>query len=105
VPDDAPRVVLMRNPTAFPELPAETAPLAVAGHTHCGQIAPPGASQWTYLGLTAEEQIVADGWAPEGYGSSGNRLFVTCGIGFSVVPIRINAPPQVVFFRLMGSTE
>ncbi len=27
-------------------------------------------------------------------------MFVTCGIGFSVVPVRINAPPQVAFFKL-----
>lgn len=100
VPDGAPRVVMMHNPTAFPSLPAGSAPLAVAGHTHCGQIALPGTPTWSYLALTAEEAVVADGFAPQGHGAAGNRLFVTCGIGFSVVPVRINAPPQVVFFEL-----
>ena len=38
--------------------------------------------------------------APEDYGAEGNRMFVTCGIGFSVIPARINAPPQVAFFEL-----
>ena len=100
VPDAAPRVVLMHNPTVFDQLPAGTAPLALAGHTHCGQVALPGTPDWAYLALTSEERIVADGWAPEGYGAEGNRMFVTCGIGFSVAPIRINAAPQVAFFTL-----
>jgi uncharacterized protein len=100
VPDGAPRIVLMHNPSVFPELPAGSAPLTVAGHTHCGQIAIPGLPRWSYLQLTEQEEVVADGWAPPGYGAEGNAMFVTCGIGFSVIPVRINAPPQVVLFEL-----
>lgn len=103
LPPEGARVVMMHNPTAFPQLPEGSAPLAVAGHTHCGQVAVPGMPQWSYLGLTAEEKIVADGFAPTDYGARGNDLFVTCGIGFSVVPVRIGAAPQVVFFELMAS--
>ncbi|WP_225753538.1 metallophosphoesterase [Actinotalea sp. Marseille-Q4924] len=102
LPSDAPRVVMVHNPTAFPRLPAGTAPLAVAGHTHCGQIALSGTPGWSYLALTEEEKVVADGFAPEEYGAEGNSLFVTCGIGFSIVPVRINAAPQVVFFELVA---
>ena len=102
VPNDEPRIVLMHNPTVFPELPAHSAPLAVAGHTHCGQIALPGTPHWSYLGLTEEEAVVADGFAFESYGAGGNRLFVTCGIGFSVIPVRMLAPPQVVFFEIVA---
>ena len=105
VPDDAPRVVLTHNPTTFDELPAGTAPLTLAGHTHCGQIALPGTPRWSYLGLTEEEEVVADGWAPAQYGAEGNRMFVTCGIGFSTVPLRINAPPQVAFFELVPGED
>ncbi|WP_298462440.1 metallophosphoesterase [uncultured Cellulomonas sp.] len=103
VPDDAPRLVMMHNPTPFADMPAGTAPLAVAGHTHCGQIALPATPRWSYLGLTEEEEVVADGWAPKGYGAAGNSLFVTCGVGFSVVPVRINAAPQLVVFTLEGA--
>ena len=101
VPEGAPRVVLMHNPTTFDLLPAGSAPLALAGHTHCGQVTLPGRPRWAYLALTSEERIVADGWAPEDYGAEGNRMYVTCGIGFSLAPIRINAPPQVAFFTLV----
>ncbi|HSP60630.1 MAG TPA: metallophosphoesterase [Ornithinimicrobium sp.] len=102
VPDGAPRVVMMHNPSAFVDLPAGTGPLSVAGHTHCGQIAVPFAPHSSYLGLTEEEEVVADGWAPEGHGAAGNDLFVTCGVGFSLAPVRFNAPPQVVFFELVA---
>ena len=100
IPDDAPRVVVMHNPTTYPRLPAGSAPLAVAGHTHCGQVAIPGLPAWSYLALTAAERIVVDGWAPPSYGAAGNSMYVTCGIGFSLVPIRVAAPPQVVFVEL-----
>ena len=102
VPDDAPRVVVMHNPASFPQLPPHSAPLSVAGHTHCGQVALPGTPHWAYLQLRAEERIVVDGFAPPGYGAEGNALFVTCGVGFSLVPVRINARPQVVFFELVS---
>ena len=63
VPDGAARLVLMHNPLTFPELPAGSAPLAVAGHTHCGQVALPFSEHWSWLDVTAREKIVADGWA------------------------------------------
>ncbi|KLU08463.1 hypothetical protein ABL57_17675 [Kocuria sp. SM24M-10] len=100
VPEAAPRLVMMHNPTTFPELPAGTAPMAVAGHTHCGQIALPWSPESSYMGLTEEEEIVADGFAPDGYGAEGNEMFVTCGIGFSLAPVRINAPPQLLTIEL-----
>ena len=103
LPDTAPRVVLMHNPTTYPKLPAGSAPLAVAGHTHCGQIALPSTPEWSWIGLTEEEQIVVDGFAPQDYGAAGNSMFVTCGIGFSVIPVRIGAAPQVVFFELTAA--
>jgi pimeloyl-ACP methyl ester carboxylesterase len=85
---------------------AGTGPVVLAGHSLGGmvvlggQVALPGTPRWGYLAVTSEERIVADGWAPEDYGADGNRMFVTCGIGFSLAPIWVNAPPQVVFFEL-----
>lgn len=98
--DDAPRLVMVHNPASYPDLPAGSAPVTVAGHTHCGQIAVPGMPEWSYLALLQEGEVVADGFAPADYGAPGNSLFVTCGIGFSVVPLRINAPPQLLVVTL-----
>lgn len=44
--------------------------------------------------------MVTDGFAPRGYGEEGNRLFVNRGIGFSLLPTRLSAPPQVVIIEL-----
>ncbi len=78
--------------------------MAVAAHTHCGQIVLPGVPKLFYLQLVFDErQVVVDGFAPQGYRAPGNQLFVGCGIGFSLVPIRIAAPPQLVFFELSSA--
>ncbi|MGJ9373876.1 metallophosphoesterase [Nesterenkonia sp. CF4.4] len=103
LPESAPRVVLMHNPRTYTQLPGGSAPLSMAGHTHCGQIALPGTKDWSWMQMTKDEQVVADGFAPPEHGEPGNRMFVTCGIGFSLVPVRIAAPPQIVFFELTAA--
>lgn len=100
VPDDAPRVVFMHNPHSFLELPDSTAPLAVAAHTHGGQIALPFAPHWSWMSLVKRDPVEADGWAPDADDAAGNRLYVNVGIGFSDLPIRINARPELTRFVL-----
>lgn len=95
------RVVLMHNPDTFKELPANSAPLAVAGHTHGGQIRVPGFPQTSWLRFVQEDEVYADGWA-KGYGQPGNNLYVNTGIGMSIVPIRLFCPPEVTLFTLEG---
>ncbi|AQQ53908.1 metallophosphoesterase [Planococcus lenghuensis] len=100
IPDEAPRVALMHNPNSFEEIPVDSAPLAVAGHTHGGQISLPGLPQWSWVALTSEEPVHIDGWADSDYGAEGNRLYINRGIGMSAVPIRFNAKPELTFFTL-----
>jgi predicted MPP superfamily phosphohydrolase len=95
VPAGAARIVFMHNPASFPRLPAGTAPLAVAAHTHGGQVSLP----------FTPHVVEADGWARRNRGEPGNRLYVNVGIGFSDVPVRINAPPEVTLFRLRGEAR
>ncbi|MCG7599314.1 metallophosphoesterase [Halomonas sp. McH1-25] len=99
LPDNAARLVLMHNPDSFASFPAGTAPLAMAGHTHGGQIRLPWTSEWSWMALLAENDVHADGWV-ENYGNPGNRLYVNRGIGFSVIPVRLNADPEVTLFTL-----
>lgn len=99
IPADAPRVVFMHHPDLFTELPAGTAPLALAAHTHGGQIRIPGFSSWSWLTWIERGKVPGDGWIA-GYGSAGNRLYVTRGIGFSRVPVRIFCRPELVEFTL-----
>lgn len=102
VPDGAARLVMMHNPDSFEALPPGTAPLAVAGHTHGGQIRVPFTPEWSWLTFIREDEVHADGWI-KGYGQPGNRLYVNRGIGFSIVPIRLNCPPEVTLFTLQSS--
>ncbi len=100
VPDGAPRIVFMHHPASFPELPARSAPLAVAGHTHGGQIRVPFKPDWSFLRLIGKVDVPVDGWAQGGYGRVGNRLYVSRGVGFSLVPIRVNCLPELTVFTL-----
>jgi uncharacterized protein len=100
VPVGGPRIVLVHNPTTFPRVPAGSAPLAVAGHTHGGQIRLPFSPDASWMGIVGPDDLVVDAWAPEDTGEPGNRLYVNRGIGFSVVPVRINARPELTFFTL-----
>ena len=99
LPDNSPRVVMMHNPASFAAFPPQTAPLAVAGHTHGGQIRLPFTPQWSYLSLIKGEKVYGDAWI-KNYGEAGNNLYVNRGIGFSDVPIRINCAPEVTLFTL-----
>ena len=102
VPEGTPRLVMMHNPNSFEALPPNTAPLAVAGHTHGGQIRLPFTPEWSWLIFMREDEVHADGWI-KGYGQPGNRLYVNRGIGFSIIPIRLNCPPEITLFTLRSS--
>ncbi|WP_205960569.1 metallophosphoesterase [Ramlibacter rhizophilus] len=99
IPQGAPRLVLMHNPDVFAKLPASSAPLALAGHTHGGQMRVPGFPRWSWMALRASGRVTVDGWIHD-YGAPGNRLYVNRGIGFSTAPMRINCPPELTWFTL-----
>ena len=104
IPKNSPRVMLMHNPDSFERFPANTAPLAVAGHTHGGQMRIPNSPQWSWLRFTQGDKVYADGWA-QGYGKPGNNLYVNVGIGMSTVPLRIFCPPEITFFTLRSDAS
>lgn len=101
IPNDAPRVIMMHHPNSFEELPPNTAPLAMAGHTHGGQIRLPFTPEWSWLTFVQEDAVHADGWIQD-YGAAGNRLYVNRGVGFSAIPIRINCAPEITYFTLVA---
>lgn len=102
IPTDSPRIVLMHNPDSFEAFPANSAPFAVAGHTHGGQIRLPFLPHWSWLSFAKEDKVYADKWVEEGYGQAGNSLYVNRGIGFSDIPIRINCSPELTMFTLQS---
>lgn len=104
LPEGAPRLVMMHHPASFDRFPPHTAPLAVAGHTHGGQISLPGALAWTFLTYFYNDTIYIGGWIRDpkirGYGAEGNHLYVNRGIGFSVLPLRFRCVPELTLFTL-----
>lgn len=103
VPEGAARIVFMHNPDTFRRIPAGEAPMAVAAHTHGGQVRIPGTPDWSWLQLVVKGPATADGWIEDGYGLPGNRLYVNRGIGFSTIPLRINAAPEITYFQLRAA--
>ncbi len=101
IDNNSPRIVIMHNPDTFEQFPANSAPFAVVGHTHGGQVRVPGFPQWSWLRFTQKDKVYADGWA-RGFGTSGNQLYVNPGIGMSMAPIRLFCPPELTFFTLEG---
>ncbi|MGD1897121.1 MAG: metallophosphoesterase [Phormidesmis sp.] len=101
VSSDQARITMMHNPDTYEQFPASSAPLAVAGHTHGGQLRVPGLPQTSWLQFVQKDEVYADGWA-KGYGEPGNNLYVNPGIGMSIIPIRLFCPPEVTIFTLEG---
>lgn len=104
LPVEAGRIAIMHNPTTFSSFPADTAPLALAGHTHGGQFRLPFTPAWSWITYFKEEDVHADGWIRD-YGARGNRLYVNRGIGFSLIPLRLNCPPELTWITLEGQND
>jgi hypothetical protein len=101
VPEDAPRIVLLHNPEVFAYITAGRAPIALAGHTHGGQIRIPFLRSWSWLSIVMEGEVHSDGWIRD-YGGPGNNLYVNRGIGFSLLPLRLNCPPEITWVTLVS---
>jgi predicted MPP superfamily phosphohydrolase len=63
--------------------------LILSGHLHGGQINLPVITKW-WLTSGGEGNTMINGF----YKNGGNQVFVSAGIGMSVLPARFNAPPQ-----------
>jgi predicted MPP superfamily phosphohydrolase len=88
------RVVLQHSPGLFGELnlPANRQnQICLSGHTHGGQVSLFGRPFWTPRGSGS---FVA-GW----YETPSCRLYVSRGVGMSILPIRFGARPEVAVFE------
>jgi predicted MPP superfamily phosphohydrolase len=99
VPAGAPRIVFMHDPDSFAHIPAGEAPIAVAAHTHGMQLGIPWLSDWMWRTYFSDEGSGVAGWQ-DGFGKAGNRLYINRGIGFSILPARVGAMPELTVFTL-----
>lgn len=93
VSDDAPVIVFMHNPDLFPEIPARVT-LTLAAHTHGGQVRLP------FVGRPIVPSIYGQRYAAGHVVEDGRHLFVTTGLGTSIIPVRFLVPPVVDILEL-----
>jgi predicted MPP superfamily phosphohydrolase len=87
-----PRILLSHTPDVARRLPFPV-DAVLAGHTHCGQIVLP------LIGMPAADGH-AGAWLPCGRVAVARRpLFVGAGLGTSILPLRLGAPPDVWLIR------
>jgi predicted MPP superfamily phosphohydrolase len=86
------RLVLTHNPDVFPSLRG-AADLALAGHTHGGQVCVPGFG--AVLTSSRYGRRFVAGWVLDDPPS-----FVSRGLGFSLLPLRVACPPELAVLEL-----
>jgi predicted MPP superfamily phosphohydrolase len=89
VTDDAPVIALTHNPDIFPRIPPRVI-LTLAGHTHGGQVNLPIFGRLVVPSQFG--QLYAQGHIKE----DSRHLFVTSGVGTSILPVRFRVPPEIV---------
>jgi uncharacterized protein len=93
VPAGATVLALTHNPDVFPEVPARVA-LTLAGHTHGGQVRLP------FVGRLVVPSRFGQRYAAGHVVEDGRQLFVTTGVGTSILPLRLGVPPEIVVLTL-----
>ena len=93
VPEGKPFIALTHNPDIFPDVP-QRAPLLLAGHTHGGQVRLP------LIGSVVESSDYGDRYVKGHVIENNHHLFVTTGIGTSIVPVRFGVPPEIVVLTI-----
>ena len=93
VRDGAPVLAFTHNPDVFPEIP-ERVSLTLAGHTHGGQVYLPG------IGRPIVPSRYGERFAIGHVVEDGRHLFVTPGVGTSILPVRFLVPPEVSIVKL-----
>jgi predicted MPP superfamily phosphohydrolase len=85
---DGAKLLLSHSPDPFPDLPDDIS-LMLAGHTHCGQVRLPLIGAVSTMSRYGERY--ACGLVREGH----KTLIVSAGLGTSILPLRIGAPPDM----------
>jgi hypothetical protein len=88
VPDGATVIAFTHNPDIFPSIPTRVA-LTIAGHTHGGQVALP------IVGRPIVPSDYGERYAAGHIVEGSKHIFVTTGVGTSILPVRFRVPPEI----------
>lgn len=93
VQDTGPVIAFTHNPDIFPDIPPRIV-LTFAGHTHGGQVNLP------FIGRPRVPSYFGQRFAAGHIEEKQHHLYVTTGIGTSILPIRFRVPPEIVVLTL-----
>lgn len=88
IPPLVPVVLFTHNPDLFPRVP-DWVTMTFAGHTHGGQVYIPG------VGRPVVPSQFGERYAIGHIVEDGKHLFVSSGIGTSILPVRFLVPPEL----------
>jgi predicted MPP superfamily phosphohydrolase len=95
VQSDTPNICLTHSPDIFPNLPPICA-LTITGHTHGGQVWLP------FVGRPVVPSRYGQRYAAGLIIENGKALFVSTGIGTSILPVRFGVPPEISILNMSG---
>lgn len=96
VPEGKPILAFTHNPDLFPEIPGRVS-LTLAGHTHGGQV------RFPLLGAPLVPSRYGERYVHGLVVENGRHLFVTSGLGTSMIPARFGVPPEIALIEVRGS--
>jgi predicted MPP superfamily phosphohydrolase len=96
VPAGATVVLFTHNPDVFPQVP-DWVSLTIAGHTHGGQVYVPGWGRPIVPSRYGERFAIGD------IEEHGRHLFVSSGLGTSILPVRFLVPPEISVLELQSA--
>lgn len=86
-------IALTHNPDIFPNLP-QSVPLLLAAHTHGGQVNLP------LIGTPVVSSRFGPKYTAGHVYENGHHLYVTTGIGTSIMRVRFRVPPEIVILTI-----
>ncbi|MGA8145390.1 MAG: metallophosphoesterase [Candidatus Acidiferrales bacterium] len=92
IPPDSDRIALFHSPAYFDRI-AGRVNLCLAGHTHGGQVRLPFVRPFW---LPRGSGRFLEGW----YQENGTGMYVSRGLGWSILPIRFRARPEITFITV-----
>jgi predicted MPP superfamily phosphohydrolase len=95
VPSSDPVIAMTHSPDVFPDIPDRVA-LTLAAHTHGGQVNLP------IIGRLIVPSRYGQKYAAGHIEENGKQMFVTTGIGTSIIPVRFRVPPEIVLLKILS---
>ena len=100
VAEDSFKILLSHRPELFDVYVDHSMDLVLSGHAHGGQFRIP-----FFGGLVAPNQGFFPKFDSGVYEQDNTKMVLSRGIGNSIIPIRINNPPEIVYIDLIKKAD